>query len=123
MPTYDYVCSRCGHRMEVVHAIHGHGPKVCPDCGTAGSMTKSFAPPAIHFKGSGWAKKDRSATVTPGKAKPAADPAPAGGTSAAASDGSSASGGPATAGGGTAAPSGAPDASPGGATGGSGPAD
>lgn len=23
-------------------------------------MRKAFAPPAIHFKGSGWAKKDRS---------------------------------------------------------------
>jgi putative FmdB family regulatory protein len=119
MPTYDYVCSRCGHRMEVVHAIHGHGPKVCPDCGAAGSMTKSFAPPAIHFKGSGWAKKDRSATVTPGKAKPAADTAPAGGTSTATGDGSSVARGATTPSDGTATPSGGPGAS----TGGSGPAD
>lgn len=39
-------------------------------------MVKAFVPPAIHFKGSGWAKKDRAATATPGKArtKPADTP-------------------------------------------------
>ncbi len=57
MPTYDYACSTCGHRMEVLHGVHAHGPRSCPNCG--GPMHKLFAPPAIHFKGSGWAKKDR----------------------------------------------------------------
>ena len=59
MPIYDYVCSACGHRMEVVHGIHGHGPEHCPVCG--GAMRKAFVAPAVHFKGSGWAKKDRGA--------------------------------------------------------------
>jgi putative FmdB family regulatory protein len=68
VPTYDYVCGRCGHRIEVVHGIHGHGPKACPSCGAEGTMTKGFVTPAIHYKGSGWAKKDRSATSVPGKA-------------------------------------------------------
>jgi putative FmdB family regulatory protein len=62
VPIYDYVCSNCGHLTEVVHGIHDGGPKFCPNCGTEGSMTKAFAAPAIHFKGSGWAKKDRSST-------------------------------------------------------------
>ncbi len=69
MPTYDYSCSACGHAMEVVHGVHGHGPKACPSCGAEGTMHKLIAAPAIHFKGSGWAKKDRSATVTPGKSQ------------------------------------------------------
>lgn len=57
MPTYDYVCSACGYELEVVHGVHGHGPSACPRCG--GPMRKSFSAPAIHFKGSGWAKKER----------------------------------------------------------------
>ena len=57
MPTYDYACSTCGHRMEVLHSVLAHGPRICPNCG--GPMHKLFAAPAIHFKGSGWAKKDR----------------------------------------------------------------
>lgn len=67
MPIYDYICSACGQRTEVVHGIHGHGPLSCPQCGAEGSMKKAFVPPAIHFKGSGWAKKDRSATSSPGR--------------------------------------------------------
>jgi putative FmdB family regulatory protein len=62
VPIYDYVCSTCGHLTEVVHGINDHGPKFCPECGAEGTMTKAFAPPTIHFKGSGWAKKDRSAS-------------------------------------------------------------
>ena len=61
MPTYDYICTACGHQMEVVHGIHGHGPEACPVCG--GVMRKGFAAPAVHFKGSGWAKKDRGAAA------------------------------------------------------------
>ena len=61
MPTYDYVCAACGHRFEVVHGVHADGPTTCPLCG-GGPVRKAFAPPTIHFKGSGWAKKDRRAT-------------------------------------------------------------
>ena len=56
MPTYDYVCTVCGHEIEVVHSLHGHGPSGCPKCG--GAVKKSYAPPTIHFKGSGWARKE-----------------------------------------------------------------
>jgi putative FmdB family regulatory protein len=66
MPIYDYICSACANRVEVVHGIHGHGPLACPSCGAEGTMKKAFVPPAIHFKGSGWAKKDRAATSSPG---------------------------------------------------------
>jgi putative FmdB family regulatory protein len=62
MPIYDYRCSACGHLTEVVHGINDHGPRFCPECGAEGTMSKGFTLPAIHFKGSGWAKKDRSAT-------------------------------------------------------------
>src|SRR4051812_42866320 len=60
MPIYDYVCSNCKHRVEVIHGINVAGPQVCPSCGHEGTMRRAFSTPAVHFKGSGWAKKDRS---------------------------------------------------------------
>jgi putative FmdB family regulatory protein len=69
MPIYDYTCSACGRLTEVIHGINDHGPRFCPECGAEGTMRKGFATPAIHFKGSGWAKKDRGAAAKPAKAK------------------------------------------------------
>jgi putative FmdB family regulatory protein len=69
MPIYDYGCSACGHVVEVIHGINEVGPRFCPNCGKEGTMRKAFATPAVHFKGSGWAKKDRSATSSPGKSR------------------------------------------------------
>ena len=60
MPIYDYTCSKCRRSPEVIHGINDHGPQFCPECGAEGTMTKAFIAPAIHFKGTGWAKKDRS---------------------------------------------------------------
>ena len=58
MPLYDYECRNCGHRVEVLHGVNATGPQACEQCG--GPMRKLLTPPAIVFKGSGWAKKDRS---------------------------------------------------------------
>ena len=66
MPLYDYGCEQCGHSLEVMHGVHGVGPERCERCG--GRMRKLLSPPAIVFKGSGWAKKDaRSARSTGAK--------------------------------------------------------
>jgi putative FmdB family regulatory protein len=80
VPIYDYVCEACGHVMEVSHGIHATGPTECPECG--GTLAKAFAPPTIHFRGSGWAKKDRKSVSGPVKTKaaePSAASEPAGG--------------------------------------------
>lgn len=84
MPTYDYRCTVCGHEIEVVHGVHGHGPDGCPKCG--GAMRKAFVVPAIHFKGSGWAKKDRGASSS---TKAARTGAAEGSTSKGGADGAS----------------------------------
>ena len=60
MPIYDYVCSSCGQVTEVIHGIDAPGPIFCPACGKEGTLRKSFVAPTVLFKGSGWAKKDRS---------------------------------------------------------------
>lgn len=70
MPIYDYVCSNCGHRMEVSHSIHGHGPSACPVCG--GPMKKAYSAPAVHFKGTGWARKERSSGPKPSRSRDSA---------------------------------------------------
>ena len=62
MPIYDYLCSNCGQTTEVIHGIDAPGPRFCPACGAEGTLRKAFATPAVHFKGSGWAKKDRSSS-------------------------------------------------------------
>ncbi len=67
MPTYDYACTSCGHVIEVIHSIHGKGPDACPLCGSP--MKKAIALPTVHFKGSGWARKESSGGRPP-KAEP-----------------------------------------------------
>ena len=72
MPLYDYDCANCGRRFEVLRGVHADQPTVCPLCG-GGPVKKAFAAPAIHFKGSGWAKKERRATASPGPSKSSRD--------------------------------------------------
>jgi putative FmdB family regulatory protein len=62
MPLYDYDCLACGRRVEVVHGVHAPGPEHCPNCGS-GPLRKAITAAAVHFKGSGWAKKERRATA------------------------------------------------------------
>ena len=65
MPLYDYDCAACGRRFEVIHGVHAEGPSSCPLCGS-GPVRKAIAAPTIHFKGSGWAKKERRAGTRTG---------------------------------------------------------
>jgi putative FmdB family regulatory protein len=56
MPLYEYQCTNCGERVEILQRIndppHGH----CPKCGA--EMRKLLSAPAIQFKGSGFYKTD-----------------------------------------------------------------
>jgi putative FmdB family regulatory protein len=80
MPVYDYDCAACGRRFEVVHGVHVDGPATCPLCGK-GPVRKAISAPAVHYKGSGWAKKERRASVTSGASKATADAATTSGDS------------------------------------------
>jgi putative FmdB family regulatory protein len=75
VPVYEYRCTACGHRTDILHGINQPGPNFCPNCGAEATMRKTISAPSIHFKGSGWAKKDRaSATKTKAAAKSEAAP-------------------------------------------------
>jgi putative FmdB family regulatory protein len=76
MPIYDYICTACDHRADILHGINDPGPNFCPSCGKEGTMRKQFSAPSIHFKGSGWAKKDRGgSSSTKAAAKSSTTPA------------------------------------------------
>jgi putative FmdB family regulatory protein len=72
MPVYDYDCAACGRRFEVVHGVHAEGPRTCPLCGK-GPVRKAISAAAVHYKGSGWAKKERRTTASSNSSKPTAD--------------------------------------------------
>ena len=52
MPLYEYECTACGHRFEVIQKFSDAPIAVCPKCG--GPVEKLVSSPAIQFKGSGF---------------------------------------------------------------------
>ena len=40
MPIYDFRCTRCGHRFELLRSISGRDDAVCPKCG--GSVVRVY---------------------------------------------------------------------------------
>ena len=116
MPLYDYDCAACGRRFEVIHGVHADPPASCPLCGS-GPVRKAISAPAVHFKGSGWAKKERRAGVKSGAASDSGtEGSESGEVPAAATAGSgdgASDGSKATSDGSKAAPSGSSDASTG----------
>ncbi|HEX3798031.1 MAG TPA: FmdB family zinc ribbon protein [Verrucomicrobiae bacterium] len=103
MPTYEYVCQKCGHEFEIVRSMMAPALTTCPKdlCGLKkwgkGKVKKSIGAGAgLIFKGSGFyitdyrsenykagAKKDTAPAASSGDSKPAASeskaatPAPA----------------------------------------------
>jgi putative FmdB family regulatory protein len=56
MPTYEYACTECGDRTEVVQSISDAPLTTCTVCG--GRLRKVFSPVGIVFKGSGFYRTD-----------------------------------------------------------------
>ena len=56
MPIYEYLCSQCNERHEIIQRISEEPLTHCPKCG--GEMKKLISSPAIQFKGSGFYKTD-----------------------------------------------------------------
>jgi putative FmdB family regulatory protein len=91
MPLYEYECSACGHRFELIQRFADPPAETCVACGK-GPVHKLLSAPAVHFKGTGWyvtdyAKKSGAAAVKT-DAGPKDEGKPAGETTPAASSGS-----------------------------------
>ena len=67
MPIYEYKCSKCGHKIEVIQKMSDQPITVCEKCN--GSMSKVISPAGLMFKGSGWYITDYSS-----KGKPPEEP-------------------------------------------------
>jgi putative FmdB family regulatory protein len=92
MPTYEYVCEKCGHKFEVVQSMSAAPLKVCPASvcpkkkwGRGRVKKQISAGAGLLFKGSGFyitdhrsenyreaAKQAATETTRPAAAKPAA---------------------------------------------------
>lgn len=85
MPTYDYLCTKCGHQFEEIQKMSDPVLTKCPEC--KGKLKRLIgAGVGIIFKGSGFystdsrsastaggaAKKDTPSTTETAKAEPAA---------------------------------------------------
>src|SRR5687768_17136944 len=53
MPLYEYECTACGQRFELIRKFSDPPVDVCTLCGK-GPVTRLFSSPAIQFKGSGF---------------------------------------------------------------------
>lgn len=54
MPTYDYVCTKCGHEMEVFQSMKDAALKKCPKCRKLGLKRLLGGGAGLIFKGSGF---------------------------------------------------------------------
>jgi len=69
MPIYEYVCEKCGSRIEVIQKIDDAPPKRCQKC--RGKLKKGVSRTSFQLKGSGWYASDYSRKDAPaGKNKP-----------------------------------------------------
>ena len=57
MPIYDYQCSSCGHKAEVMRKISAANIEPCPECG-AKTFSKQLSAPSFQLNGSGWYATD-----------------------------------------------------------------
>src|SRR5206468_12933675 len=79
MPTYQYACTSCGERLEVVQKFSDDPLTACPAC--QGTLRKVFSPVGVVFKGSGFYKTDSRSSAKKqagGKDRAAESPAPKG---------------------------------------------
>lgn len=99
MPTYDYVCDKCGHKFEKFQSMSSAPVRKCPECGKNAVRRLIGTGAGLIFKGSGFyitdyrdpsyaekakadtgaapAEKSGSESAKPPEAKPAAQAQPA----------------------------------------------
>ena len=56
MPLYEYECTTCGHRTELLQRHDSAPLEACPECG--GAVRRLLSAPAFQFKGTGWYATD-----------------------------------------------------------------
>ncbi|HHB92787.1 MAG TPA: zinc ribbon domain-containing protein [Thioploca sp.] len=57
MPIYEYACTECEHKFEVIQKMSDEPLVKCPECEKDG-LKKLVSAAAFHLKGTGWYKTD-----------------------------------------------------------------
>jgi putative FmdB family regulatory protein len=52
MPIYEYECTQCGERLDVVQKVTDQPLRICSKC--SGTLRKVLSQTAFVLKGSGW---------------------------------------------------------------------
>jgi putative FmdB family regulatory protein len=85
MPTYDYVCAKCGHEMEAFQSMKDVPLTLCPACKRRALKRQVGGGAGLIFKGTGFyitdykkktgTKPESTSTVSTPASKPAASAA------------------------------------------------
>jgi putative FmdB family regulatory protein len=75
MPTYEYVCAKCGHEMEAFQPMKAAPLKKCPACGRSALRRKIGGGAGLIFKGTGFYITDYKKKSSGGKKEPGESPA------------------------------------------------
>jgi putative FmdB family regulatory protein len=67
MPIYEYQCTKCNDRTEVIQKFTDPPYAACEKCG--GEVKKLMSAPAIQFKGSGFYKTDYASAASRAETK------------------------------------------------------
>jgi len=67
MPLYEYKCTSCGKRFELIQKFSDPPQTACPSCGQ--TAERQLSAPAIQFKGSGWYITDYARKPAPSEGR------------------------------------------------------
>ena len=76
MPTYEYACSKCGHRFEKFQSMRDGPLRKCPKCSKAGLKRLVGGGGGLIFKGSGFYSTDYRKPAKEKAAGPESKPSP-----------------------------------------------
>ena len=77
MPIYDYQCTSCGFKKEVMRKVSEPSVTACPECKKE-TFAKQVSAPAFQLNGTGWYATDFKAGSAKPEAKTEAAPAACG---------------------------------------------
>ncbi|MCB5188706.1 zinc ribbon domain-containing protein [Methylobacillus caricis] len=79
MPIYDYQCTSCGYKTEVMRKVSDAGTTVCPECHQE-TFQKQVSAPNFQLNGTGWYATDFKGSSPAAKKTEESAPAAACGT-------------------------------------------
>jgi putative FmdB family regulatory protein len=78
MPIYDYECTSCGFKKEVMRKVTEPNVTACPECNKT-TFAKQVSAPAFQLNGTGWYATDfKGGSAKPSEPKTEAAPAACG---------------------------------------------